>query len=227
MGYALISKKEFDALSPEQKEIHLCQKRIFDQQYNEAYFGGNSEESKRAASDNRAILRGVSSRFRHLDEHERESCELQALCRALQNHEEGHGQKFTTSLYRFAVWECCRELRRKRRKSESRLSLKDLKEISRYVVDEHDSWSEPTDKKQQEIFAVLEHVDKLPYSWQKHVLEQYYVMGLTHEQIGFRNGGYSKETARLKVEQAMSELRYLCQESIDLEIPDVRNACVC
>lgn len=186
---------------------------VSDEQFSDAYYGGSSEESKNSAGDNRGILRGVSRKFASLDEDERSSCEMIALWRCLRHHKEGFGQKFTTSLYRFAVWECCRASAKKSRKAESRMSEDCLPLILRHVVDERDALHYVVDPNKDEIKYVLSRLEDLPYSWQRVVIRQYYVEGLTHEQVGMRNGGYSKETARLKIEQSLQELKLLCLNS--------------
>lgn len=198
--------------------VNVNRKTVTNDEFNEAYKGGKSPESRANASNNRGILRSVTKRFLRsgrLDEDECSSCEMVALWRCLQYHDSTFGQKFTTSLYRFCHWECCRASSKKRHKSEAyRISREELPLVARHAVDEHDTWSEERyiDIEQvdslDEIFSRLE---KLPYAWQKNIVKQYYLLGLSHEEIGFMNGGYSKETARLKLDQALSELKLSCQ----------------
>ncbi len=213
----------------------ISRRNVTDQEFSDAFYGGRTPESKNAASDNRGILRGVSSKFVRsgkLDEDEGSSCELMALWRCLQYHDVSYGQKFTTSLHRFCVWECCKELQRKRRKSEERIKKDSLPLISRYVVDEHDTWSSrpstdnPLPQTKVDIADEIENcLRSLPYDWQRTVIKQYYLSDLTCEAIGFQNGGYSKETARLRLDQALTELRTLCQCTQHTGALNVANEC--
>lgn len=78
-------------------------RKISDEEYKQAYYN----------QDNIGILNNVSNKFLgQLDNDTIEECKDKSLWRALQYHNNKHesGQKFTTSLYRFAMWEFLREV---------------------------------------------------------------------------------------------------------------------
>lgn len=203
--------------------LKISRKEVTDEQLRDAYYGGSSPESQQTASDNRGILHSVSSKFvrtGQLDEDEASACEMNALWRCLSYHDDSHGQKFTTSLYRFIEWECRRERSNKKKKAERhKMERSVLPLIARHAVDEHDSWGSSDTRECDLVEAIsrkeeiLTKLDELPYAWQRTIIRQYYLQGMTHEQIGFHNGGYSKETARLKLDQALRELKLLYHQT--------------
>ena len=177
--------------------------------------GGDSPESKAAAKDNRNVLASVVNKFRQLSRDERKSCAMTAMWKCLGKHEWGR-QKLTTSLYRFATWECLNELRQRKQQSESRMSLAYLPLISRHVSMETEE-GPPEDRcdKPGQLQTIRENMGRLPEKWQKTIVRQYYFEGLTYEEIGFRNGGYSKEKARLRLGEAMLQLSHVCDMDKD------------
>jgi DNA-directed RNA polymerase specialized sigma24 family protein len=78
----------------------------------EAKFISNEEfEKARKNPDNiRTIKAACSSYARSLPPSVLKACGDTGLWKCLQKHEEGHNQKFTSSLYRFVNWECLREI---------------------------------------------------------------------------------------------------------------------
>lgn len=172
---------------------------------------GVDEVSRKEASDNRNVLKKVVNGYRSLTKDERYACAIRALWNCLAGHESGRGNKFTTSLWRFAHWACRNELREKKAHAESRLTLSELPLIQRHVSDETMNGPEPIREEQDgRMQLLMESIEALPESWQRRVLQQYYFEDLTCDEIGYRNGGYSKEKARLRVEEALTQLRFQC-----------------
>lgn len=172
---------------------------------------GTDEVSRKEAADNRNVLKKVVGGYRGLSKDERYACAITALWNCLEGHIPGRGNKFTTSLWRFAHWECRNELRRKRAHTESRLTLSELPLIQRHVSDESIEGPDPIREEENgQLQLLMESIEALPESWHRTVLHQYYFEDLTHEEIGYRNGGYSKEKARLRVEEALQQLRFQC-----------------
>src|SRR5262245_39037708 len=89
---------------------------VTDADFKRAYYGASGDDaSLRAAADNRNVIAAVLKQYVGKIPHdELESCGMTAMWRTLQYHQPDHPsrQKFTTSLHRFAKWECLRELRR-------------------------------------------------------------------------------------------------------------------
>lgn len=145
--------------------------------------------------DNRAIIRSVLRRYANsLPQEDLDSCGMHGLWRALMYHRDSFGQKFTTSLHRFVVWEVRRELRR--------VNTKKLK--STVSLGSHDYVDENSEENENWFF--VDSISVLPNEDQRSILWMYYVDGLTLEQIGNKNG-YSKETARQKIGKAIRTLR--------------------
>lgn len=192
---------------------HLVKREVSDEAFRLAWYGGSDEESQKAASDNQGILRAIRRKFRsQLDEDECESCAMVALWKTLQCHQPI--QKFTTSLHRFAMWEFLKAVKKKERVSESNMEEDVLPLIERHAVDEHDTWScSDSGLNVDERRFLSEMIEQLPYSWQKQIIREYYLNEKSHDLIGFINGGYSKETSRLKLDQALAELRYIIRKS--------------
>lgn len=158
----------------------------------------SNEEFNKALKnpDNASVIRAVCLQFaKTLSIEELRSCGLNALWRALSYHQDGKGNKFTTSLFRFVRWECSREIRR-------------LNNYRKHVVAMPDN-CDVSDETDTDIVNLRESIRLLPEQ-HKDILHQYYFDNRTMEEIGVRNG-YSKESARQKINKALAELRELCQ----------------
>ncbi len=153
------------------------------------------EELRKALSnsDNKGVLNRVLLGYNKvLTKEELDSCGLLATWRALQKHRPEYGQKFTTSLYRFAHWECRRELRAKRNK-------KNLLNTISFSHKKFDIASPQKDT--DEIKGVRECLSMLPEN-HRNILIQYYYDRMTMEEIGEANS-YSKELARQRISKAL------------------------
>jgi RNA polymerase sigma factor (sigma-70 family) len=116
-----------------------------------------------------------------------------ALLKCLENHDDSYGQKFTTSLYRFTVWECRRFLRNRR----NTLSLSSVPELSVTVCDRH-----------EDVEHILECLDLISES-DRSLVEQRFIMGMTLREIGALRG-YTRQTAMKKVRRAVARLKRVC-----------------
>ncbi len=192
----------------------VARRTVTNEEFKLHYYGGDTEESKKSASDNRNVLKSVVNRYRQLNQDERRCCAMKAMWKCLASHEWGR-QKLTTSLFRFANWECLNELRLRKSQSDSRLTLSELPLVQRHVsIETQDGPPEDCEDAHGRLEMIREHMARLPEKWQRTVIQQYYFENLTHEEIGFRNGGYSKEKARLRLEDAMLQLRDLCHQRV-------------
>jgi RNA polymerase sigma factor (sigma-70 family) len=176
-------------------------------------------------SDNRDLLAAESLKYKGLlDEDQRESAARWALYRCLEYHRDDLGNKFTTSLYKFAHWELRRELRKERRRSGfglvSRLDgdITDLPEVLTPpdVIRDQDGGCRE-DPGERESRERLEHVHEcialfLPRDVQT-VIRSHFFDQRTVEEIG-RLNGYSKETARQKLEFGLRRLREICGDEL-------------
>lgn len=201
----------------------LIKKEVTDDDFRLAWYGGEDEESQKSASDNQGILRAIRRKFRtQLDEDESDSCAMVAMWRTLQSHDAAYGQKFTTSLHKFAMWEYLKAVKKKERISESNMEGDVLPLIERHTVDEHDTWAELSGLTDQERQFLSEMIEQLPYSWQRQVIREYYLNEKSHDAIGFINGGVSKETSRLRLDHALAELKYIVQKNEETHVEHVR-----
>lgn len=189
------------------KRVPRPRRVVTDDEYRAAYHGVRGDpESMRAAANNRGIIRGVLRVYSgRLSEDELDSCGCKALWRCLQYHSDDYGQKFTTSLHRFAHWECQRELR----------SLRGSKnKPAEWANSKFDDAPDEAGIIRAGREAVAQYanecLDLLPHDWQRVVIRQYYIEGMTMEEVGSANG-YSKETARQRLRRALDALRDVCE----------------
>jgi RNA polymerase sigma factor (sigma-70 family) len=185
-------------------------RKVSDQDFQKAWRGlPEDEDSLRRASDNRSIISAVLQKYSKIvppDELER--CGYNAMWRCLQYHDDKYGQKFTTSLHRFTEWECRRALQVARG---GRGKRKDIKVLP-LVEDLVDPRIEQEHKK-EDLEHVRECIDLMPEPWQRKVIQEYYLGGMTMEQVG-RANGYSKETARKRIQKALNTLRRICLSTL-------------
>ncbi len=173
-------------------------RKIEDEEYRQAL----------ANQDNANIIRSETTKYsKCLSKQDLSSCGLIALWRALQYHIDGLGQKFTTSLYRFIHWECRRELRKKMGKKHERvktfvpLTNEHCRDYRRQIKD-----GLGIERELKEIKEVMKDAD----GSHQEIIEQCYFQHMTMEEIG-RANGYSKETARHKLKQAVVAVKGLCR----------------
>jgi DNA-directed RNA polymerase specialized sigma24 family protein len=150
---------------------------VTDAEFNKALYGvPGDEQSIRDASNNRNILKSVSSSYRRfLSQDVLLGCELHALWRTLQYHRDEYGQKFTTSLYRFAHWQCRCEIRKlcfflqQRNKAGCRLPV---------LMVERDNL----------VDNIRDAITCLKHEWMRSIIVDYYFFGYSLRQIAVRNG---------------------------------------
>jgi RNA polymerase sigma factor (sigma-70 family) len=153
-----------------------------------------NEEFKKAWADenNRKIVSAVSRKFKIIPYEDRKSFELICVWKTLAQHVEGKGNKFTTSLWTISNWEFLREYKQIAKRSKIKtVSL----EKFQILADEED--------------CTLEHlkecINLLPTSHQE-ILTLYLLERNTMQEIG-NMFGFSKETARQRINKAMILLR--------------------
>jgi RNA polymerase sigma factor (sigma-70 family) len=155
----------------------------------------SSEEIKNALKidDNIKVINGLKRKYAQvLDVDDFESAAMIGLWKTLGYHEEGRGQKFTSSLWLFVSWECRRLLRAKK------ANVKFVQMSSMGIdVPEKNGLDERCQK-------VKEYVELLSEK-DKKVLKQYYYDNHTMEEIGNLNG-YTKEAARQKINKGIKNL---------------------
>lgn len=159
--------------------------------------------------DNANLIRSISKRFYPLIDHEdlRSACHL-GLWRALQYHDPKFGQKFTTTLFRFVRWECQKELRRQG------LAKKRFVQFPQADYSSYDTAEEDGRLLDFERRDELEHVKsrmKKLSGEHRRLVEMRYIKGMSTEDIG-EVQGYSKETARKRLMEAVNVLREVCND---------------
>lgn len=142
--------------------------------------------------DNQAMIKTVTHKYRSsISQEDLHRCGLHGLWRALQYHQDGRGQKFTTSLFRFVDWECKKELK----KANSQKKALSLEAINVEV---------PYFEKDDDPEHLRECLKLLPKK-ESQLVDMYYFRNMTLEQIG-RANQYTKEAARQKLGKAIQNL---------------------
>lgn len=178
---------------------------VSDEEFYKAYGNRNSKNLTPEQSINRSILGKASSMYiKSLNRDELLSCELEAMWKTLQYHEEGKGNKFTTSLWTFTVWACNNLLREKKKKRNRVLVTTSIPIENIDIPVEYDTIDSD---------YITECFKKLNNKELELVLRQYYLESHTMEEIGKLNG-YSKETARKKISKGLAKMRKICSNSV-------------
>lgn len=162
-------------------------RKISNQEYFEAYHN----------EDNVGILNNVSNKFvGQLDRDTIEECKDKSLWRALQYHNDNHesGQKFTTSLYRFAMWEFLREVD-KVKPSIPSFSIDNYENIPSGCTEDGGFTS----------IMLRDCIDKLPNEQQK-LIQYKFFDNMTLNEIA-EKVNRSRETVRNRLEKAIVALR--------------------
>lgn len=155
-------------------------------------------EDALANKDNARLINHITNQYaKLLTKDVRKTCGLFALWRALQSYDPSFGQKFTSSLYRFVHWECRRELAnqgnvQRKHSLKSAVSSDDLASI--------------------ENKEFLNHFIELLPANNRSILKAYYFDNLSLVDIG-RVNGYTKETARKRVKEAVEKLKEIVNNS--------------
>lgn len=161
-------------------------RQVSDHEFSEAY----------ASPDNTRIINKATSKFRSiLDEDERSSCGTQGLWEALQNHEDGKGNKFTSTLYQYVYWRCST-------KAKNILKNKG-KEV---LFTDYGASPEKTFEEQSEIAEIYEVMDKRLSPQDNQILKDYFINKLTIQEIADKNG-CSKCTISGKCKRSLEKLR--------------------
>ena len=154
--------------------------------YNEAYKN----------KDNQKIIQSVLSKYRRqLDKDTLKSCGLNALWRCLQSHSDNFKTKFTSSLWRFVNWECKKELQTLARTKYKSTELYDI----------------PIEETSFTIFDELHGL--LPPEYCK-IVKLRFEHGMTLREIG-KVFGYTKESARLKLQHALKQIKQVVYNNVD------------
>jgi RNA polymerase sigma factor (sigma-70 family) len=178
-------------------------REVTDLEFRKAYYGID-EESKKAAADNRGIIKAVLKRYSfQLESDDLESIGMYALWKCLRYHVDGY-QKFTTNLYRFVHWECQRELGKK--KPKEREEVYAAKRMSRQ---EEEYFQEKT------VAEVREHMTLLPKGWMKKLLYWHFFLELPQYEMAKRCG-CSPRIISMRLATAIKHLRSL----MEIEMPE-------
>jgi RNA polymerase sigma factor (sigma-70 family) len=154
-----------------------------------------------ANEDNNKIIKKVLSTFSHvIPPEDLEICGQEALWRCLGYHEQGKGNKLTTSLWRFTQWECLRTLKKIRRENNKRM-------INISTIETKEKFEIPINNNEEakhlhECISLLSPLDR-------ELIQEYYFDRRTMHEIG-KLHGYSKEAARQKINKAVNRLRQYC-----------------
>lgn len=154
-------------------------------------------------SHNRAIIKQVAKRYSSvLSYDDGYACGLVALWKTLAKHEANRGQKFTTSLYRFARWECLRTITRSKANK-----WKVSQEITEDILGKHKTSKTYS---QDAVGYVFECMQLLKEEDRDLVLS-YYIEGRTIEEIA-GSLSIAKESARQKLISAFDRLKELATD---------------
>jgi RNA polymerase sigma factor (sigma-70 family) len=161
-------------------------RHITNEEYEKAYKDRNNQNIIKAAS---------ASYTKVLDPDTLENCRMNALWRAMAYYRSDKNQKFTSSLWKFVLWECNKELRKTKVQLNSvQLSLLKIdcetedQNIAKYEV--------------QDLLLTLSKEDR-------GVIESYYFQKKTMEEIG-RELGITKEAARQRISRILKKLKKVC-----------------
>jgi RNA polymerase sigma factor (sigma-70 family) len=161
------------------------------------------EEFKEALQDkdNKKVMNKILSQYSNvIPSEDLEACGMDAVWRCLGYHKKEKGNKFTTSLWRFVHWECCRQLKRIKRQNR-------LHTINFSTIETQDTFEIPVIR-DKEIESVREAVNSLNHH-HKEYIQQFYFERRTLKEIATMQG-CSKETVRTRIKQAIKELTKLC-----------------
>jgi RNA polymerase sigma factor (sigma-70 family) len=146
--------------------------------------------------DNQRVLRSVLRKYKHLLPNDvLHSCGMVAVWKACGNHNWSMETKFVSSVYRYAKWQC---------QTEARKASKRIRTIGLKRSYEKATLDIP--KCLTKHGEVQELIETLSFDWQKDIIRQYYINGKSLSAIADIYG-YSKETARKKLSEAVGELR--------------------
>jgi RNA polymerase sigma factor (sigma-70 family) len=161
----------------------------------------SNEEYKQALAnpDNIKVIKSFLGGYRgKIPDADLERCGEDALWRCLSYHEEGRGNKLTTSLWRFLTWECNRELKR--------ITKDKGKHTITFSTIETKDVFDPADKSDTEQVRQLRNCLYLLPEEDQNILQKYFFDRMTMQEMADMYG-YTKETARNKINKAVAKLR--------------------
>ena len=159
-------------------------------------------EEARINIDNIKIMNSVIRRFNNqISGRVLEQCKMLGLWKALKSHDFSQKRKFTTSLYKFVLWECQKEIR-----SKTTLKVKRDK-LNRYICD-MGSFDNPPKK------YVLSIMDKLPKDASELLYDRFY-LGLTYREIGEQRG-ISKQIVNHRLRKVLQDIRNGVYGSVEI-----------
>ena len=179
-------------------------KQISNEEFNLAYIN----------KDNINTIKKVTSKYwRQIDADDLEECGLQGLWNCLRSHEEGHNQKFTTSLYTFVNWECLRKLQKQKKKVKT-FSIQDFSEfnlnhrsLKQRFKNKEVFYNESCQPINTELADVLETLNRMCGD-DKELLIDYYYHQMSMTEIAFKSKS-SKESVRKKINKAIGTIKLL------------------
>lgn len=150
-------------------------------------------------TQNKKIMRAASKSFRGLSPETKKSCCMNALWLTLIHHRDGFGQKFTTNLYKFVVWECSKEL------------TKHNRIISRecQMLDEDVGLSVSYDDVPVYMQDCIQQLSPKLAT----VIKQKFFDNMTLAEIG-RANGYSKQMANVNLNKGLEKLRLIMKNCV-------------
>lgn len=142
--------------------------------------------------DNVRIMNSVARRFcNQISSEVLKQCKLLGLWKALKSHDFSQKRKFTTSLYKFVLWECQKEIR-------SKTQLKNKRDKFKIFAEQYES--------NQNIFVFdIDIVKKLP-KYESELLYDRYVLELTYKEMG-KLRGVSKQAIERHIKKTLKDIR--------------------
>lgn len=122
----------------------------------------SNEDIQKAISnvDNINVANKAMSRYsKILQSDEIESCKINAIWRTLKSHDDCYGQKFTTSLFRFCLWECKKEVRKKKKKNN--IEFVSIYRMSEDEIEAIDGLSNEHSRNFDEMIEILDNSEKI------------------------------------------------------------------
>ena len=137
------------------------------------------------------ILNSVCKKYRfRMDKEDLHRCKLIALWDAIKKFNPDKGVKFTSFLYNCITWECRRQVTQNNKRKTVPLINEKQQQISSH-------------------YELTDLINSLPKEYSK-VLIQKFFHGYTITEIAKQNN-YSRETARIRVNNAIDKLRRKCE----------------
>ncbi len=152
--------------------------------------------------DNNKIMNSVIRRFNNqISGRVLEQCKMLGLWKALKSHDFSQKRKFTTSLYKFVLWECLKEIR-------SKTLLKTKKDkLDEYI--HLNSFDNPP-----QINLPLNIMEKLS-SYDRELLYDRFYLSLTYKEMGEQRGT-SKQVVNHRLRKVLQDIRNGVYGSVEI-----------